>query len=762
MSNRPRWLGAAGTENRKGMVVQMKKRMALALAATVLAASVTACRPEKSEEASVYPQTMEMTSAGSGTVAENERFNLLWDDSVKSVFIQDKQTGTVWGSTPYDYYYSGETSGVAGVELYSGIKIEYIDSANRQIQTLEGNLELMNGRVIGEALDDGFQVTYCFDGLEIAVPVQFRLREDSFEVRLVVSGIIEEKAQLHRVTLLPYMASVQNNTENGYLFVPSGSGALMTASTANRSARTFRDTVYGMDYAKSTTEAPKNIEPIRLPVFGAIAGDQALMGIIEKGAEYASIEASAGNEEIGYASICPDFQVRGSDTVYQQGVWGDSSVYTYFSEEKAGVDYVSVGYYPLAGDAAGYTGMAGRYAEYLEDTAGLASQGETPQLFLELMGGVLSRESFLGFSYDTLTPATTFSQAREILEDVLTGTGVEPVVRLMGFGDSGVDVGKIGGGFSFPNVLGGQKGMTALREFCETKGIALFTDFDLVRFRRSGEGFRLRSHSAQKITGLPAWQYVYSPVSLSYSEEHYYYGLLSRGKLESATERLLEKVGNMDVEGISLDTLGRMTYSDYRDSAYALRNGMGEQVASLLQKVRDSGHSLMLSSPNAYAAGGADCIFASPDASARFDALDEEVPFYQMVFRGRIPISLTAVNMAADMEDRFLKAVETGSALTFSLIAEYDDAFAYTLQSGLGTALYSDNREQLISMVERTRDYYAAVDGCRITGHSFLMEEVRRTDFENGVSVVVNYSESAVDTPLGTVEAGGFIFAREG
>ena len=42
------------------------------------------------------------------------------------------------------------------------------------------------------------------------------------------------------------------------------------------------------------------------------------------------------------------------------------------------------------------------------------------------------------------------------------------------------------------------------------------------------------------------------------------------------------------------------------------------------------------------------------------------------------------------------------------------------------------------------------------------MEEVRRTDFENGVSVVVNYSESAVDTPLGTVEAGGFIFAREG
>ena len=133
-----------------------------------------------------------------------------------------------------------------------------------------------------------------------------------------------------------------------------------------------------------------------------------------------------------------------------------------------------------------------------------------------------------------------------------------------------------------------------------------------------------------------------------------------------------------------------------------------------------------------------------------------------MVFRGRVPISLPAVNLAADGQERFLKSVESGSALAFSLIAEYDDRFAYTLQSGLGGAVYADNRDMLKEMAEQTSAFYAAVDGCRITGHSILQEGVRRTDFDNGVSVVVNYSEAAAETPLGTVAAGSFVYAQGG
>lgn len=65
----------------------------------------------------------------------------------------------------------------------------------------------------------------------------------------------------------------------------------------------------------------------------------------------------------------------------------------------------------------------------------------------------------------------------------------------------------------------------------------------------------------------------------------------------------------------------------------------------------------------------------SPANSARFDAVDEDVPFYQLVFRGRIPIALSPINMAGDVTKRYLQAIETGSGLYFSLTDTYDRQF---------------------------------------------------------------------------------------
>ncbi len=54
-----------------------------------------------------YDSTNDLKSAKSGTVASNKRFTLLWDEQTKSVFFQDKQTSKIWGTVPYEYYFSG-------------------------------------------------------------------------------------------------------------------------------------------------------------------------------------------------------------------------------------------------------------------------------------------------------------------------------------------------------------------------------------------------------------------------------------------------------------------------------------------------------------------------------------------------------------------------------------------------------------------------------------------------------------------------------
>lgn len=739
--------------------MRAKRWMALLVSVLLLMPLATACSSKETASRGSYDSTNSLTSAKSGTLASNKRFTLLWDESTKSIFLQDKQTGRIWGTVPYDYYFSGASN--ADLQLYSAITIDYIEPVNQQVKQIESYPGVMNGRILAKAIEGGVQITYCFDKQQIAVPVQYLLRDDSLEIRIMVADIIEGDNEIYQIKLAPFLASVANDTPGGYLFVPSGSGALMTADTTSRDPRTFRDDVYGKDPTTNNTDQPKMIEPIRLPVFGATDGENAMMGIIEKGAEYAWIEAQAGYKNIGYAGVGSGFRLRGAETVYVPGLYGNYNATPYYAHNIIDVDYLSVGYYPLSGDQANYAGMAAAYAGYLESSAGMASKGDTPQLFLEFLGGVLCRENFLGFPYKSVQATTTFTQAQEILEDIRTSTGVSPVVKLTGFGNAGLDAGKVAGGFSFHSNMGGKKGFASLQEYCTSQKLSLFTDFDLINFRQSAGGFSTNFNAAQKVSGVVAYQYIYSPMFQGYREEFdYHYRLLSRSKLIEAADKLRNKTASLGVTGVSLESLGKMAYSDYSEIQYQIRGNMSRDVTKILAGFREAGHPILTTSPNDYAAVGSDIIAGSPANSAHFDALDQDVPFYQMVFRGRVPVALTSINMAGDMTARYLQAIETGSGLYFTLSKEYESRFAYSTQGALLASLYEDNRDRILSMVEESAAFYEAVDGCTIIGHSLLAEGVTRTDFEGGISVVVNQTSDPVETPLGTVGARSFIYGK--
>ena len=94
----------------------------------------------------------------------------------------------------------------------------------------------------------------------------------------------------------------------------------------------------------------------------------------------------------------------------------------------------------------------------------------------------------MGIPYNKFLPVTTVKKAEEIIKDVQNLTGQKPSVKLFGYGQSGTDIGKAGGGFSVNRSLGSKDDMRNLTRFCKDNDIELFTDFDLVRFNRSGGG----------------------------------------------------------------------------------------------------------------------------------------------------------------------------------------------------------------------------------------------------------------------------------
>ena len=170
----------------------------------------------------------------------------------------------------------------------------------------------------------------------------------------------------------------------------------------------------------------------------------------------------------------------------------------------------------------------------------------------------------------------------------------------------------------------------------------------------------------------------------------------------------------------------------------------------------------MLSASNAYATKVADYVLDVPMKSSQYDFVDEDVPFYQIVFKGTIPLASQPVTMSGDADKTILKAIETGMGLTFALSYDYSNEIVDSQEVRFYGSNYSNAKELIKKSVEENSDYYNAVKGAKILNHYSLTEEVKVTEFDNGVEVYVNYSDFVYESPFGSVEPKSYIYSKGG
>lgn len=733
-------------------------RISAWLCAAGVCLSLTACSGSPGAEKRPYDTDGRLSTVQSGEVARNHRYSLYWDDDWKVVMLYDTHTKVSWSSMPYEYYMDAQDEPDAS--LASALSIRYVEPVNKQNKTMESYTGAnQNGRISCEKVENGLEVVYYFDPVEIAVPVQYLLTDDGMEARILVDRIIDGENMLYDISLLPFLASVKGNTPDSYLFVPSGSGALMHTDEGKRPMRVYSEETYGEEPAKTTYEKYAQTETVKLPVFGVKAGENALLGIIERGAESSRVSAQAGGTGYGYSQVNASFQLRGRDLIEIPDLNGRKSASDKFSAQFIDVDYVSVLYRPLYGEDATYTGMAKAYARYLQDEKGMNSAPEAAPLYVEFLGGAHSVEQLFGIPYEKLLVATTFSDVETMLDGITASTGVKPVVKLTGFGDSGLDVGKVAGNYVLNPHMGGTTGFQSLNAYCASQGIPLFMDFDLVNFRRSSSGFSTRTAAAYGANNVVAPQYQYELTSVGIDNAAYTYYLLGRSYVRKAAEKLLEEARRWDMTGVSLSSLSQKAYSDYSDRRYFSKSAMATDVADIFQKFRGQGIAVLAENANDYAAVQADHVIGAPTFSSGYDALDQDVPFYQIVFKGHVPLSVSPVNLAASPETQFLKAMETGSALSFTLSYSFDYRLTKSLYGALSLSLYEDEKDGLADMVNQAKAYLERVKGAQITGHRYLADGIAQTTFDNGVKAYVNYTGKAWETPEGrTVAPKGFSY----
>lgn len=742
----------------------MKKKTGRVLLCLLLAAVLTGCSGGESTRS---PLAFDAAAAAAvpedgEVVAENGDYRLLWDASNSSVRLQDTATGAVWGTSPKrseDEQFDDLGMPIKrSPQVESALFVEYIDGETRSLDTVISYTGAVNnGRIRCTRLENGLRVEYYFDSNAFMIPVEYTLRESGVLATIRPEEIQEEDDQIIRISLAPFWCNTANSSEDGYLFVPSGSGALIYAKELSRQGSLFSEDVYGRDPAAETWNSPTTTKEIKLPVYGAVDAAAGTCAIIESGAEHAVIQARIGASALKYSAVYATFQLRGStdniaslfaSTKVQNVVYADAMI----------GDILSIGFYPLQGDEAGYAGMSRLYRHYLETNAGLPETCEDSALHVEFLGGAMVPKSFLGLPYESLYAATTIAQATDMIEQLRELADVPMTVSLKGFGTTGLDPGKPAGGYTINRSLGTLEDLRSLLAFCTDSGVQTYMDFELVHFSSGGSGFSTFFDAAYSASRKIAYQYKFD-IAVRGRLEAGRYLLLSRSQVDNSVTRLLEKTEGWGLVGIGIGSLANTAYSDYGDtesSLYYAKGNMGTDVREALLKLKAAGRSVLASDANDYAAVHASQLLNVPGSSSSNLLFDEDVPFYSMVFKGHVPLAGESVNLAEDPQRTILQAVESGSGLHYTVIHQYESVLLDAAYPVFYGSVFSDISEQIAEQTQALREYYERTANAEILNHRILKNGLRMTTFSNGVTVYVNYGDQALTSPAGEVNPLGF------
>lgn len=703
-----------------------------------------------------YKEVLESDKPVDSLIASNSKYTFEIVKSDMSLILKDNVTGEKWSTTPIDD--GGEQLDEFGMPIkkhprvMSILSVECKNFEKDEVNTYYSYIDaVQDGYVTHKLIENGILINFHFAEAKVKIPLECTLTEYGLKLSVNPNEIEESENKVLAVSLAPFFCGVKNDTENSYLFVPSGSGALIGTDAKDEQGVTYSAEIYGSDPALDEEAEISVKEPIRLNVFGTKMNGRAICAIIDGSEASASINAISGSTTLGYSTCYAKFGLRGF-TNHTANLFYESVKGVVYSKKMINSP-VSVTFCPLTGDNADYSGMANIYRKYLTDNFGLKETSNDVPLSVRLLGGTAMKESFLGIPYDTISATTTLSDAKNIITELKTELGSNFAVQLKGFGESGVDVGKIAGDYSVHKKLGNWSELKDLFDYSKDNSIGIYFDFDIVRFNRNAHGITKFYDSATNAGELKVLQYYYD-LAVRDRNIDKAYNLLQPAKFNEAFEKAAKKTEKFGINGISLDTLSTLAYSDYSDkenSAYYSKNGYPSAAKGVIDSIKDTEKNYMASSANLYSAVAADIIIESPVSSEKSTSFMCDIPFYQMVFKGCVPITVESINLSADPRKSLLFAVESGSGLGYTVINDWNSTLINATEPYFYNSIFNDVKADIFESSKELSDYYSKISGQHIERHSVLENGLRETVFESGITVYVNYTDEAVLTARGEV-----------
>lgn len=736
----------------------MKKKWIAILGILTLTASLTGCGKDFAA-----PKTVRIEQTSAGEMTKEDTYVLCGTDGDLSLYVNPMTTqfyvenakdGAVWHSSPKNAESDAFADGTYRMEMLSNLIVSSENSetqASSRFNSYTGSV--LDGDYTIEKLENGFRADYHFSESDSTIPFQVYLENGALVTEVIAEEIKVGSDVIHLgdISVVPFFGAGSTEDE-GYLFVADGSGGIIRFNNGKNTVSAYERPIYGEEKTVSYDRYDLSLEGqnVSMPVFGIQRNGSAFVSIVENGAANAYLCANVNMQQTSYANIYSRFRLY--ETLDYE--IGSVKAPVYESGTVLASSY-SNRYYFLSDSDADYNGMAKRYRSYLMEKYDLKEQDDLEAaLYVEIYGGVKKTVSRFGVQSTKTVALTTTGQVQEIAKELKDQGVSDLVVQYKNWNTDAMNGKSIHKGKT-EKVVESRK--VSLQDLLSTDEFTVYPSLPKLLTFEKGGVYKKLFETAADISGVSVKNTAYAPgIGTARKNENYFF--LTANALQSELAKTRKALDKKEIPYISMSDIGNMVYNDYRDGNLR-RENIQLILETELQEFQKN-QKLMLENPNAYAIPYATEIMSAPTVSGRQDLIDEDVPFYNMVVSGLMRCAAAPLNNSAVGEDGFLKALETGSMISYTWI--YEDAVLVknTDLSFLSESNYKSYLEEAGAQYQVTKEIAEKAGNGTIKSHEKLADGVYRLNYETGLYVCVNYNDTEYQTADGTIAPHGWLIGE--
>jgi len=696
---------------------------------------------------------------------ENNQLNLYFEKDSFSLILEDKATGYMLSSRPeFQGYSETREDNTANRNLMnSGLWIESIRTNNisssaikvESLYTIADASYQTNGSQDLANIDwtkpylletnsyqrnlvqvttsnvnaSSFTTTINVTNYGFEFDINIILQSNGFSVQFDPSTVQETNDQYRLLGLqfFPYFGSAREDVYPGYVVIPDGVGALVR--TNQRFDKTYQSDYFGSDLGYLRT----SIADLSLPIYGMIHQVDRIgfYHEIVEGAEHATLLANFWGRNTRYHRITNRYNVR---RIFRNIINRAGDGQDVLPEEMVMQPYEGT-YQLLKNDQASYVGIAQSYQANLEARQSIRSL-EPTQTPMQVAMIIHEQEpTFFGTSRLTMTSMDDVQTIRDrLMEDGIE----EQVLVLKGWSDDGLAY-RQPYYFNLPD----RQGLIDVMEDVNADGQHVYLEQDYLVSSELSSRVQFNRDVARNYSKLKM-SYRLNRLDNQPINEYYLYPSIAEQKLAND----LDAIQDLGATGFAFPSLGNTLYSYYDDDRFnrtETLNTVTSMAASLSANA--------MQRPSAYMFPHLNHYLDMPITNSQLDLFTDLVPLVPYVLKGYIPTFTPYLNFNALGKERLLQMIDFAVNPSYLLTEKPSSELRYTYSNKYFTTAYEDFQDDI-------RDVYAyiasALDhilGAKVLNRSIIQTGVSRVDYDNGVTLYINYRSTPVTVDEITISA---------